>query len=286
MTQTITGHTGLCCLLGHPVSHSISPAMHNTAFQALGLDYAYLAFDVESDRIRDAVQAIRTMNIRGANLTMPLKNTVLPFLDELSEAAALSGSVNTIINDQGHLVGHTTDGVGFTESVRQAGVSVKDSVLTVLGAGGAAGSIIVQSALEGAKEIFVFKRKNRTFADTLRFCANIEERTGCPVTVLPMEDLSLLSDTLQKTDILCNATPVGMGEDKDTPVPPELLHHGLFVCDIIYHPEMTTLLKDAAAAGCRFINGKYMLLYQGAASFRLWTGQEMPMDPVRERCFS
>ncbi len=285
MIRSISGTTALYGLFGHPASHSISPAMHNTAFQKLGIDAAYLAFDIREEQIEKAVSAIRTLPILGVNLTMPLKTAVIPFLDALSEASALSGSVNTIVNDNGFLTGHTTDGIGFTASVREAGFEIKGSVMSVLGAGGAAGSLIVQSAIEGAEKIFVFKRSNASFKDTVTFCQSISEKTGCPIKVLPMEDGALMQSTLDESGILVNATPVGMGDDKNTPVPREFLAPHLFVSDLIYHPEMTPLLSDAKDVGCRYSNGKYMLLHQGAASFRLWTGENMPVELVRKNCF-
>ncbi len=296
----ISGTTGLVCLLGSPVSHSISPAMHNAAFAALHLDYVYLAFDVRPGRpeslpgtgpddskagnIATALSALRLFGARGCNLTMPLKKAVIPYLDELSEAARLSGSVNTIVIDNGKFIGHTTDGIGYIDSLRrEAGYEIKDRIITVLGAGGAAESIIVAAALAHVGSIRIFKRKNASFGDTLAFAAKISAQTGCDIRVLPIEDTKALKDSIAQSSLLCNATNVGMGDDKRSLVPKEFFHKKLFVSDIIYHPAETTLLKEARMSGCKTANGKYMLLYQGAAAFALWTGQKMPIDIVKRK---
>lgn len=288
MPREITGTTTLCCLLGHPVQHSISPEMQNTAFDLLGLDYAYVAYDVTEDDLKTAIEAVRVFHIRGCNLTMPLKNAVLPLLDGLSDEARLSGSVNTIVNDGGNLIGHTTDGIGYLDALNDAGCDYKGKTMTVLGAGGAARSIIVSAALSGVKKLFVCKRKNETFDETVSFCKAIADASECDIIVCPMredQEFHEVQDAVSESDILCNATNVGMGDDVRTPIRGVSFHPDLFVSDIIYHPEKTTLLKDAEAEGCRTMNGKYMLLYQGAASFWLWTGQEMPTDIIKKRCF-
>lgn len=273
----ITGSTGLIALLGSPVSHSKSPAMHNAAFAALGLDFAYLAFDIKESEIKEAIDGLRLFGARGCNLTMPLKKCVIPHLDELSEAAALCGSVNTIVFDEGKAYGYTTDGIGYIDSLKAAGFDVAGKVITILGAGGAAESIIVACALANAASIRIFKRQNATFEKTVSFADKIARATSTPIAVLPMEDASSLQNTLYESNLLCNATNVGMGDDTRSLVPPEFLHKDLFVSDIIYHPAMTTLLADAKACGCRFLNGEDMLLYQGAAAFKLWTGRDMPL---------
>ncbi len=308
---SISATTKLICLLGSPVDHSISPAMHNAAFAALGLNYVYLAFDVRPGRFSDAatagsqtgedeggkppadfgsvqtaLNALKLFDARGCNLTMPLKKAVIPYLDELSEAARLSGAVNTIVHENGRLTGHTTDGAGYIDALKKEdNFDINGKRLTILGAGGAAESIIVQAALDGAASIHVFKRKNSTYAATVNFAKKVTDTTNCAVTVSPMEDRNALKHSIAASDLLCNATNVGMGDDKRSLVPKSFFHRNLFVSDIIYHPEETTLLKDAKAAGCRCANGKYMLLYQGAAAFTLWTGQNMPVDIVKEKYF-
>ncbi len=280
-----TGSTNLICLLGSPVSHSISPAMHNTAFDALGLDYSYMAFDVSKEDLPTAVEGLKKINCCNFNLTMPLKTAIIPLLDEIDEAAELAQSVNTCVCQDGKLVGYTTDGIGFLQSMKDCGIKYSGTTITILGAGGAATSIITQAAMEGVEKINIFKRKNASFQKVVDFADRLTKSTECDLFVYDMEDMDILNFSLQESDILINSTNVGMGDDDRSLVPKEFLHPGLTVCDVIYHPAETRLLKDAKACGCKTMNGKYMLLYQGAAAFKLWTGKDMPIDLIKETCF-
>lgn len=286
MNLQLDGHTQLLCLLGHPVSHSISPKMHNESFSKLGLNMAYLAFDITPDNLKTALLGLKAQNFVGCNLTMPLKTAILPMLDELSQAARLSQSVNTIVNKDGRLIGHTTDGIGYMDSLLDQDFHVIGENMTILGAGGAATSIVTEAALQGVKKIYMMKRKNKTFQEAVDFATKITQETSCQVIVLDQNDHDALRSAIEDSRLLTNATNVGMEDDKNSLVPPEFLRKDLLVSDIIYHPEMTTLLKDAKAANARYMNGKYMLLFQGAASFRLWTGYDMPVDYIKETCFS
>ena len=283
--NNITGKTDLVCLLGSPVRHSLSPAMHNMAFSETGLDYCYLAFDIKKDGIEEAMKAMRLLNIRGANLTMPLKNVVLPYLDEISQVSKLSLSVNTIINDNGRLIGTTTDGKGFTGSLLFKGFDIKGKNVVILGAGGAASAVIAEMAHEGAKEISIFQRKSQTFEKALALSNRVNEGTACKSSVFDLSDEKFLSEEIKKSDILINATNVGMGDDPGTLIKKEDIRKDLFCADLIYSPEKTTFLKDAESIGAPFMNGKLMLLFQGAESFFLWTGRKMPVDIIRERLF-
>lgn len=280
-----TGSTNLICLLGSPVSHSISPAMHNTAFDALGLDFSYMAFDVSKEDLPTAVEGLKKINCCNFNLTMPLKTAIIPLLDEIDEAAELAQSVNTCVCQDGKLVGYTTDGIGFLQSMKDCGIKYAGTTITILGAGGAATSIITQAAMEGVEKINIFKRKNASFQKVVDFADRLTKSTNCDLFVYDMEDMDILNFSLQESDILINSTNVGMGDDDRSLVPKEFLHPGLTVCDVIYHPAETRLLKDAKACGCKTMNGKYMLLYQGAAAFKLWTGKDMPIDLIKETCF-
>ncbi len=284
--QTITGSTSLLCLLGHPAAHSISPLMHNTACRLLGLDHAYLAFDVAPDHFPDAVRGLLAIGCRGFNLTMPYKTAILPYLDDLSPAALLCESVNTVVNDNGRLIGHSTDGLGFMASVREAGLAMEGKNMTVLGTGGASASICVQAALDGVGEIFVFQRKSPSFERAAAFFERVNRETDSRITLWDLADTDRLRACLRDSVLLVNATSVGMGDDPRSPIPVKLLYPELTVADIIYHPAATPLLTAAAQCGCRHFNGTSMLLYQGAAAFSLWTGQEMPVDEVRKICFS
>ncbi len=277
----ISGRTRLACLLGTPVSHSMSPAMHNLAAQLCGVDLAYLAFDTDSGHLSLLLDALKEMHFLGANLTMPLKTAVIPYLDEISQASRLCHSVNTIVNDGGRLIGHTTDGIGYLNSLRDAGFDITGKTMTLLGAGGAARSILVQAALDGVKEIRVFKRNNASFSSSRSFLQEIEKATETPIRLLDMNDASAMASSLADSQLLVNATSVGMATDPRSLVDPELLHPGLFVSDIIYHPLTTPLLAQAKERGLAHANGLYMLLFQGAASFKLWTGKDMPIEQIR-----
>jgi shikimate dehydrogenase len=281
MEERISGSTGLICLLGHPVAHSISPQMHNLAFSLEGLDYAYLAFDATEETFGTVVEGLKAMDCRGFNLTMPFKTAIIPYLDQLSPAAQLCHSVNTVVNEGGRLIGHSTDGVGYMESVKDAGYDIIGHNMTLLGAGGAATSICVQAALDGVREIYMFKRRNASFARAQAFCDGITAQTHAKVYLYDMADQQALANCLRKSAILVNATNVGMGEDRHSLVPKELLYPELIVSDIIYHPAITPLLAEAAEVGCPGFNGEYMLLYQGAEAFRLWTGRQMPVEKIK-----
>ena len=287
--MNITGTTTLTGLLGSPVSHSISPQMHNEAFRLLDLDYAYLAFDVGVQQLKTAVDGLKALGVRGFNLTMPHKTAILPLVDELTPAARLSGACNTVINENGRLIGHTTDGIGFMRSVEDAGHMIPGKHLILLGAGGAAKAICTQAALDGVSKITIFRRnKKQAFSETRDFAEKVSQHTGCQVTVCDIADISLLNRELQTGALLVNATNVGMEpEPSRCPLPEEvILPPQIAVCDIIYNPRTTRLMERARQSGCDTFNGLYMLLYQGAAAFSCWTGKEMPVEQIRQKFFS
>ena len=288
MTNQITGHTRLTGLLGSPVEHSISPMMHNEAFQQLGLDYAYLAFDVGTDKLKTAVEGLRTLNVRGFNLTMPDKNLMCSLCDKLSPAAEIIGAVNTVVNDNGVLIGYTTDGVGYMHAVKDAGHNITGKKMTLLGAGGAATAILVQAALDGVSEISVFNVRDDFFARAEKTVADLNERTNCKVRLFDFENPDILKREISESAILTNGTSVGMSPDTDACIIKDtsVFHKDLIVSDVIYNPEETKLLRLAKEAGCPTFNGLYMLLYQGAEAFRLWTGKEMPIPVIKEKYFS
>lgn len=284
----ITGHTQLTALLGSPVAHSISPLMHNEAFAQLGLDYVYLCFDVNEDSLETAVNGLKAAGIRGFNLTMPNKNLMAQLADRLSPAAQLLGAVNTVVNDNGLLTGYNTDGIGYMRSVQDAGYDVIEKTITVMGAGGAASAICAQAALDGVKKIHIFARPTSRFWErTVKLADTINQTTGCRVLVHEHGDTSALRDALQESALLVNGTSVGMAPDTDRTILSDtsLLHPDLIVSDVIYNPRKTRLLDEAEAAGCRTFNGMYMLLYQGAEAFRLWTGLDMPVDVIKAKYF-
>ena len=288
MREQITGHTKMICLLGSPVAHSISPMMHNESFKKLGLDYVYLAFDVGTEGLKEAVDGLKAMGARGFNLTMPDKNLICEYLDELSPAAKIGGAVNTVVNDHGVWKGYTTDGCGFTRAVREAGYDVKGRKITLAGAGGAGVAIMIQAALEGAKEISLFNRKSPLFLRAEKIREKLAEYSDCKINLYELKQGEELKNEIFTSTIFVNATSVGMAPNIDQCIIEDdsFFHKDLLVFDAIYNPEETLLLKKAKASGCMAMNGLNMLLYQGAEAFRLWTGQEMPVELVREKYFT
>ena len=285
----ITGHTGLTALLGSPVAHSISPLMHNEAFRLLDLDYTYLCFDVNEDTLATAVEGLKACGIRGFNLTMPNKNKIVELLDELSPAARLIGAVNTVVNDNGHLTGYNTDGVGYMLAVKDAGYDITGKTITVMGAGGAATAICAQAALDGVKKIHIFAREtSRFWSRTQKLVENINSTLPCQTVLHENKDTAALSQAIAQSALLLNATSVGMAPNTDGTIITDtsLYHPDLIVSDVIYNPRETRFLREAKEAGCRTFNGMYMLLYQGAEAFRLWTGKEMPVAEIKAKFFA
>ncbi|MBO5260314.1 MAG: shikimate dehydrogenase [Agathobacter sp.] len=288
MEGRISGHTGLLALIGSPVGHSGSPAMYNYSFERLGLDYAYVAFDVKEQDVKQALEAMKLFNMRGMNVTMPDKIEAARCVDELSDAARIIGAVNTIVNEDGKLIGHNTDGIGFVKNLEDHGVTVQGKKITVAGGGGAATSIQVQCALDGAKEITIFNKKDAFFERTLATAEKIKDAVpDCIVNVYDIDDIAKMTEEIGTSDIFVNATIVGMKPMDDQSVVKDLsaLRPGLVVADVVYNPVETKLLKDAKEAGCTCVGGKGMLLWQGVAAFKLYTGEDMPVEEVRERFF-
>lgn len=285
----ITGHTRLTALLGSPVAHSISPLMHNEAFQLLDLDYTYLCFDVNEETLPAAVDGLKACGIRGFNLTMPNKNKIVELLDELSPAARLIGAVNTVVNDDGHLIGYNTDGVGYMQAVKDAGYDITGKTITIMGAGGAATAICAQAALDGVEKIHIFARETSRFWDrTQKLAENINSTLPCKAVLHENKDTAALAQAISESALLLNATSVGMAPNTEGTIIEDtsLYHPDLIVSDVIYNPRETRFLKEAREAGCRTFNGMYMLLYQGAEAFRLWTGKEMPVKEIKANFFA
>ncbi|MCA4965961.1 shikimate dehydrogenase [Clostridioides difficile] len=288
MVMEISGRTGLFALIGTPVGHSKSPVMYNYSFKKLDLDYRYLAFDITVDKVKEALLAIKTFNIKGANVTMPCKSAVTEYMDELSPAARIIGACNTIVNDNGKLVGHITDGVGYVRNLKENGVEVKGKKITIMGAGGAATAIQVQCALDGAREISIFNPKDDFYKRAEQTVENIKKDVPeCVVNLYDLEDTNKLYEEIESSDILTNATLIGMKPyDNETNIKDtSVLRKDLIVTDVVYNPKKTKMIEDAEANGCKAIGGLGMLLYQGAEAFNLYTGLEMPVEEVNELCF-
>ena len=284
----ITGHTRFGGLLGSPVAHSLSPAMHNLSFAALNIDAVYLAFDVTGERLKETVRVFRDLNTYGFNVTMPGKKHVMEYLDEVSRSARLIGAVNTVVNENGKLIGYNTDGTGYTSALREHGFDPKGKEVTLVGAGGAACAAAVQMALDGVKTLHIVNRKSRSVDAAYALAQRINQATSCRADVAFLEDAQTLADLISGSDLLTNATPIGMAPETEASFlkDPSQLRSSLVVSDMVYNPRMTKLRRQAMEAGCKTIGGTSMLLWQGAEAFRLWTGKQMPGALVRERIFS
>jgi len=263
-------------LIGNPVEHSLSPIIQNAAFRKLDLDYVYVVFNVKSGDLREAVYGVKALGICGLNVTMPHKTAIIPYLDELDETARKTGSVNTVFNNNGRLVGYTTDGVGALNALKHAGVDPSGKRIVILGAGGASRSISFTLA-EHASELVIL---NRTFSKAKALKDAIRKALGdrAKVRASPLTD-EKLSVELADADILINATSVGMKpNENETPVKQIYLREDLVVFDLIYEPLETRLLREAKSIGAKVVDGLSMLVHQGAASFEIWTGIKAPVD--------
>ncbi|EEG73315.1 putative shikimate dehydrogenase [[Clostridium] hylemonae DSM 15053] len=284
MEKRISGHTGLMALFGTPVGHSGSPAMYNFSFQHDGLDYAYMAFDVNVEQMPKVFEAIRLLNMRGGNFTMPCKNVAAKLVDKLSPAAEIIGACNVFVNDDGVITGHVTDGVGFVKNLELNGVDVKGKKTVILGAGGAATAIQVQLALDGAKEVKIFNPKDDFFARAEGTKAKLADRCPqCVVTVEDLDDKEKLAEAVNNCDIVINATIMGMKPYDDVSlIDKSLYRKDLIVADTVYSPEKTKMILEAEEAGCKAVGGKGMLEQQGAVNYELFVGRKMPLEEYQK----
>jgi shikimate dehydrogenase len=278
----LKGTTKVLGVFGYPIEHSLSPIIHNAALTSLGLDFCYVPFKVHPDRLALAVEGIRALGIVGVNVTIPHKVSIMEYLDEISPEAEALGAVNTIVNDHGKLKGYNTDGQGFLRSLREdAGVEPKGKAVFLIGAGGAAKSIAVRLGLEGARSITI---ANRTFDKAKALADLVNGTLGGKLASPETLDGSQFHAPLYGADIIINSTPVGMYPHQDDPpiLDSDLIREGVLVCDLIYNPIETTLLKSARMRGARTLNGVGMLVHQGAIAFNMWTGAQAPVDIMRE----
>ena len=274
----IDARTQFCGVIGNPVGHSLSPAIHNAAFRKLGLNFVYLAWKVE--RIGDAIKGLRALgNFRGASVTIPHKVAAIPFLDHVEMTAQRIGAINTIVAEKGELTGYNTDATGALKALQEGGAELKDRRIVIVGSGGAARAIAFAMAVEsGAKQLTLLGIDD---PERTNLAQDIYSNTS-----LVVEDFHLNETTLRRvlpdTHVLIHCTPVGMSPNTDaTCIPSTLFHADLSVMDIVYNPVETRLLKDARQAGCRTIPGLEMFLHQAATQFELWTNQPAPVDVMR-----
>jgi len=274
----ISGGTRVCGIIGDPVEHSLSPVMHNAAFEELDLDFVYLAFRVRREELRDALNGARSLDFLGLNVTMPHKSAVMRYLDEVDSTARSIGAVNTILNDEGKLTGYNTDGIGALKALKENGITPNGKKLLLLGAGGAGKAIAFHAARE-VEELVILNRtpqKAKKLAEVLRKEFN-KKINGNAIST------EIIEEELKDADILVNATSIGMHPDIDQSlVPSSSLRPNLCVMDIVYDPIETKLAKDAKAVGAKVVSGVEMLVYQGAASFETWTDHPAPVKVMKQ----
>lgn len=275
----VDAQTKVCAVIANPVGHSLSPAIHNAAFGALELNFVYVAFEVAD--VESALAGVRALGIRGLSVTVPHKMAVIPCLDRLDPLAERIGAVNTIVADSdGRLTGYNTDGLGAMAALEAGGVSPQGKRVALLGSGGAARAIAFTLLDRGKTDSLnvlgiIPEQLERLVADLNR---ETGKEVGCQIA-----ESSSLATLLPDTDILINATPVGMSPQvNETPVPGEMLHKNLAVFDIVYTPIRTQLLKDAEENQCQTVGGVEMFIHQAVAQFELWTGKEAPVKVMRE----
>ncbi|WP_353685896.1 shikimate dehydrogenase [Thermodesulfovibrio sp. 3462-1] len=266
----ITGKTKIIGIFADPVEHTLSPSIHNEAFQYLGLNYCYVPFHVKKEYLKDAIFAIKALNIKGVNITVPHKEAVIKYLDEVSDEAKYIGAVNTILNNEETLKGFNTDAKGFVLSLKNEKILIKDKIFLVLGAGGAAKAIVYGILKEGGR-VYIY---NRTLAKAMA----IKERFS---NLGFIEVVSIIDKSVtEKVQTIVNATSLGLKKDDPMPLSPELLKSEHVYCDIVY-PE-THLMKEAEKIGCKVIGGTGMLLWQAVAAFEIWTGLQAPVEIMKK----
>ena len=273
-----TGQTKVVGVIGDPVKHSCSPPMHNAAFREMGMDYVYVPFWVKPENLAAAVAGFKSINVAGINITLPHKKEVLPLMDSVSQEAELIGAVNTMVFKDGMVEGHNTDARGFIASLQEEGIDdVKGMNVVALGAGGGAQAVVVGLALAGADRIIIV---NRTQEKAVQLAENIGGKTGVEVEGISLNDKDL-PEHISESDLLVSTITAGMDTSIPLVIDPDWLHKDLTVCDIVYAPPETNLLKAAAERGLRTVGGMGMLVHQGAISFHLWTGKQPPVGTMR-----
>ncbi|KXB06507.1 shikimate dehydrogenase [candidate division MSBL1 archaeon SCGC-AAA382F02] len=274
----ISSQTKLVGLIGNPIKHSISPAIQNAAFKESDLDFIYTAFNVEKDHLSEAIGGIKALGIKGANVTIPHKTSIINYLDELDDLADKIGAVNTIKREKDNLKGYNTDGIGALRALKGEVEKIENKNVLLLGAGGAARAIAFTLVGEGAN----LTLSNRTESKAENLSSEIEKKTNREVNQVTLKEESL-EEEMKNCEILINSTSVGMHPNEDeTLVTSENMHDDLTVMDIVYNPLQTKLLQEAEKIGANTINGLEMLIQQGAASFEIWTGKKPSIETMKK----
>lgn len=279
----VTVHTKLISLLGYPLEQTFAPPMFNATFRKLDLDYFYFPIEVGNDKLEAVVNGIRCMNYAGFNVTKPNKIKILDYLDELDGLAGIIGSVNVVAIRNSKLKGYNTDGIGFVQMLLdETRMDLGKNTFLILGAGGAGRALSSTLAYQGAKKLYIMDKVNEASSSLAK---NINRKIRECAEFVPI-DKAPLRQLIEKSDVLVNATGVGMQPHfEHTPVKKELLRKDLFVCDLIYNPLKTRLLLDAEQAGCRIMNGIDMAIIQGIKGFALMTGLPEPAAIMRKAMY-
>jgi shikimate dehydrogenase len=271
--RIIDAHTDLICLFGHPAKHSLSPVMHNAAFESKSVNAVYLAFEIDS--IEKAIQAVRTLPIKGASVTIPFKTDVMQYLDEIDENARRIGAVNTIVNCDGILHGYNTDGYGACSALACESGQLKGRKVLVLGSGGASRAVSF-TMLENETHVTIASRMGASQDSLVNALREYSKETGS------IAICTLTKGSALEYDIIINTTPLGMKEEDPLPIPEEFIAPKHTVFDIVYHPADTKLLIKARERGAKTVNGIEMLVRQGVHQFELWTGKPAPFDVMKD----
>ncbi|MDD9781287.1 shikimate dehydrogenase [Priestia megaterium] len=290
--KNIDGKTKLVGLLATPIGHSLSPRMHNLGYTLAGLNYAYLAFEVGNNELEKAVNGFKAAGVAGFNVSMPNKMKVLEYLDELDDSAKYTRASNTVVNQDGRLIGYNTDGLGYVKNLIDHDVKLEGQKVTLVGSGGAATPIAIQLTQSGIREISIFARNDEYFAqaeENVNYINNEMKEFGVKANIFPLEDKEAFRREVAESAILANGTSLGMKPLDHLSIIDDtldVLRKDLVVTDVVYNPQKTKLLAQAEEAGAKTINGLGMMLWQGALAFKLFTGVDMPMKQVKEILFA
>ena len=275
----ISAHTKILCIIGHPISHTMSPLMHNIALNDLNLDYVYVAFDVTPKNLRNALNGIRALNIRGINVTIPHKETVLSYLDSIDPIAQKIRAVNTIKLEDGRIYGKNTDAEGFIRAIEDANIDISEMDVLLLGSGGAA-KAVSYALIQKISKLTIL---NRTKPKATELANKLKKESEIPIFTKKLEETTI-NDEIQRVDLVINATPVGMyPSQQESILSSNMLHQDLIVFDLIYNPIETKLIKDARKVGCKTINGLDMLISQGALAFEWWTDKKPNTNLMKKK---
>ncbi|MEH7547660.1 quinate/shikimate dehydrogenase [Neobacillus vireti] len=289
--EKIDGRTKLVGLLATPIGHSLSPRMHNLGYTLKGLNYSYLAFEVGNETLEKAVEGMKALDVAGFNVSMPNKMEVIKYLDELDDSARYTGAVNTVVNKEGKLIGYNSDGKGYVKNLEVHGVDLNGQKVTLVGSGGAATPIAIELAQSGISEISIFARYDKFFHQAEMNVDKINydmKDFGVKANIFQLEDKEAFQREVAESAVLANGTSLGMKPlDQLSIVDGTLgvLREGLVVTDVVYNPSKTKLLQLAEAAGATVINGLGMMLWQGAIAFKLFTGEDMPIEEIKKIMF-